>query len=183
MDIEPVALLDLHGQAVQEGARVDIERGKGPVEGGAGIIIHALGQAARGSLIMIALNGERALLHLGTHPIDYIGGICPIADQIAKKDQPLGLLPRRMGEAGFKRLAIAVYVRKKSDAHRVRAVSPSGQSSLFLRSGDLAQRRIGGKKKGLGNPVWPCPRPETVCTRLARQAGSGSNLIATPFMQ
>ena len=110
MDIEPPVLLDLHGQACEEFAALRIQGVVGPFQRGAGVIVHTGGDAARGGLVVVAQNGERALLHGLAHLVDHIGRIRAIAHEIAQKHQPVHLPAHRMGETGVERLPVAVDV-------------------------------------------------------------------------
>ena len=110
MNIEPPVLLDLHGQTGEECAALRIQGVVGPFQRGAGVIVHAGGDAARGGLIVVAQNGERALLHGLAHLVDHIGRVRAIAHEVPQKHEPIHLAAHRMGETGVERLPVAVDV-------------------------------------------------------------------------
>ena len=103
--------------AIIGGGFIGLEVAASAIQRGAGVIVHPFGRAMHRRLVVVAENGDRALLHQRANGIDHIGGVGPVADEVAEKDDAIRLVTDGMGEAGVQRLAVGMNVREKSDAH------------------------------------------------------------------
>jgi len=78
--------------------------------------VHALGRGTDG-MIMVADDGDRAVLDQGHHGIDRPFGIGAIADDIAEADDPFRAMCPREIEARAERLPVGMNVRKDGKTH------------------------------------------------------------------
>ena len=116
MHIEAVVVLRGERQACQKCVLIRRELPPRPFSGRHRVVVHPLGHADRGRVV-VAEQRDGAARRKLLHRVDDEAGIGAIADEVAEKHVPIDRMAPRMRETGLERFPVAVDVGEDRDQH------------------------------------------------------------------